>query len=168
MDNVKIENDHYLEQRLKTFAEFNPSPIILLNFLGEIVFVNLSARTQFPTLTSLGSHHPILLLLFQQLKKMMPINNETVIWSQDINYLNSVFEQQIFVLQNQNTIFINMYDVTDKKQLEDETQFLNQHLEQRINDIIEKTTLLLGTQLTNEQKDIIEAIQHSYKNLLSK
>lgn len=120
MDKINKEFDHSLEHRLKLFAEINPNPIILLNFLGEIIFLNLSARTQFPTIAAEGKHHAILSMIIQELKKYPLSGKELIVFSQDIKYLDTTYEQQIFAIHENDTIFIYMIDMTEKKRFEDE------------------------------------------------
>jgi len=117
MDSI-TKGVHALEHRLKLFAEFNPNPIILLNLLGEIIYINLAARTQFPTITAVGIHHPVLSVLVQELKKNKPDGKVFTIFSQDVTYFANTYEQQIFLIPDNDTIFVYMYDVTEKNRFE--------------------------------------------------
>lgn len=62
------------------FTEWNPNPIIVLNLLNEIIYLNLAARTQFPSLSNLGTKHPILLSLPDQFKNLSKNSQELIVF----------------------------------------------------------------------------------------
>lgn len=134
------KNDQDLLGRLSFFAEWSPNPIIGLNMLGEFVYLNLTARTQFPTLTTLSQEHPILSGLTDKISQFSQHEEGLVVFSRDISYLNSIYEQQVFMFPEKDGVFIYLYDVTDKRRLEKNLNKINEELEQRV---IERTKELL-------------------------
>jgi len=121
---------HDFDSRLILFSEFNPNPIIGLNLLGEFIFVNLSARTQFPTLVRLGKKHPVLSVLIDELSEFKHGTEELIIFSRDVFYLNNIYDQQIFAMPKRNVIFIYMNDVTEQRHIEEELKLVNAKLEE--------------------------------------
>jgi len=136
MAKVTLTQDSNLDPRLSFFTEWNPNPIIGLNYLYEIIYMNFSARAQFPTLDNQGKHHPILVNLPEKLNKLLQKSDDLVLFSQDIFYLSRIYDQQIFVIPDKDAIFIYLHDVTDKRRMEENLKILNIELENRV---IERT-----------------------------
>ena len=114
MANKNHQDPRALEQ-LSFFNEFHPNPIIGLSLSFEIVYLNLSARIQFPSLSTEGTKHPILFKLIEEMKQLHPTGKDLIVYSQDVKYLDSVYEQQIFLIPHKDVIFIFMTDVTAKE-----------------------------------------------------
>ncbi|MHB1948049.1 MAG: ATP-binding protein, partial [Gammaproteobacteria bacterium] len=136
MAKITFNNDSGLDSRLTFFTEWNPNPIVGLNLNYDIIYLNLSARTQFPSLDNQGKHHPILLNLPEKLNKLLQNSSGLVLFTQDVFYLSRVYDQQIFIIPDKDTIFIYLNDVTDKRRMEDNLKSLNIELENRV---IERT-----------------------------
>lgn len=96
------------------FSEFHPNPIIGLDLSYEIIYLNLSARTQFPSIVSAGIKHPVLSILVKEFKKLKPNGKDLFVFSQNIRYFENIYEQQIFLMPNNDIIFIFMNEVTEK------------------------------------------------------
>lgn len=121
------------QERLAIFTEWNPSPIIELDMAGEIVYLNLAARAQFPTLKKMGLKHPIL----QGIKEKIPFTNDLeqsfIVFNHELSANDSIYEQQIFVIPEKNTIFIYITDITLRKKAENTITTINKDLESRVN-----------------------------------
>ncbi len=163
----KLDSNN-IEHKLAFFTEFNPNPIIALSLTGEIVYSNLSARTHFPSITSDGTSHPILLNLIKELKKFIPNGNGYGVFSQDVNYLDRIYEQQIFSISDKNMIFIYMSDITDRKQLEEIIRSINSNLEHRV---IERTKELQQSkelaELLAAKADVANRVKSSFLTMMS-
>jgi signal transduction histidine kinase len=145
MGNHLNKTNMNLDSKLNLFTEWNPNPIIGLNKIGEIIFLNFASRTQFPTLSSLGKKHVLLLGLMEKLIEFSSGPNELVVFNRDIQYLDKIYEQQVFSIPDNETVFIYMNDVTEKKLFETQLGIINADLERRV---IERTH-----ELENAKKD---------------
>lgn len=132
---VKISDDvpHSLQERFKIFCDWNPHPIIALNLSGNIVYYNLAARTQFLKLANFGVDHPIFSGLMNKIAGLLQDPSDLVVFSQEVTYLDSIYDQQIFAVPKKNSIFIYMNEITEKKHIEEELRSLNIELEGRVN-----------------------------------
>jgi len=175
------------------FTEWNPNPIIQLNLDGEVIYLNLAARGRFPTLMNAGLRHPVIFGLKDKVHHLMQVKGEFVTFYQEVNFLNSVYEEQVFSVAGRDSIFIHITDITAKKRIEAELK-RSQELEEKnkleqersriknefltnlshelrtpLNAILGFSELLhderLGT-LNDEQKDALHKVLLSGKNLL--
>lgn len=133
MDKFIDLNDKNLISRIAFFPEWSPNPIVCLNLLGEFIYLNLSARTQFPTLSDQGRIHPILSGLADKFSQFKREREGFVVFSRDISYANVIYEQQVFAIIEKDCVFIYMNDVTDKKSLEENLKKTNAELQHRVN-----------------------------------
>lgn len=130
--NNMINDKKNLKERLLNFTEWNPNPIIELGLNEKITYLNLAARTQFPTLLTDKKDHPILQGIKHQIIEMMSDSMEIVIYAREISFSNNHYEQQIFAIPGGKSIFIFMTDITARKKAEDELKEMNVELERRV------------------------------------
>jgi signal transduction histidine kinase/CheY-like chemotaxis protein len=156
MENTFDEQSSHKKNQLADFTEWNPNPIIELNLSGEIVYLNLAARAQFPTLYITGHKHPILSDINDQIAGLIQGNSDFIVFAREIEYLNNIYEQHVFSIPGTNYIFIHMTEITARKHAEAQIIKFNKELEQRV---AERTTEL---QITNEElrhsKEIAETL----------
>lgn len=117
--------DKNLISKIAFFPEWSPNPIICLNLLGEFIYLNLSARTQFPTLSELGKNHPILSGLADKFGPFKHEREGFIVFSRDISFASAIYEQQVFGIPEKDCVFIYMTDVTDTKCLEENLKQVN-------------------------------------------
>lgn len=107
--------DH--RDRLANFAELNTHPIIELNTLGEVVYLNPVARNEFPDMIEKGLAHPLLQGLQKLILDFLPNqHNEMIIFNREISLADKNFDQQLFVLPNSG-IYIFIIDITERNKL---------------------------------------------------
>jgi two-component system sensor histidine kinase/response regulator len=126
------ENINNHQAQLAIFTEWNPSPIIELTLAGEIVYLNLAARAQFPNLPIVGLKHPLLSGLIEKVTHIMHGLKNLIVFSQEVYFSNHIYEQDILVIPEKNSIFIYITDITLRKQAEEEIITVNKALEQRV------------------------------------
>lgn len=108
----------YLQkEKLNMFLDWTISPILELNFSGEIRYLNLAIRSQFPDLRKLGKNHPLLVGLLEEISALQE-GSKLIVFSRDINYLQHSYEQQIFSIPELNSIFICVNEVTQSKKIQ--------------------------------------------------
>jgi PAS domain S-box-containing protein len=113
----KKENIEERIDRLASFPELNPSPIVEIDLMGQVQYLNLSAQKLFPDLRSKGSKHPWI-AEFEQLTALVK-------WDPKKSHLrekrvrDSWYQQMIYYTPEWNRIRIYGYDVTHQKRAED-------------------------------------------------
>lgn len=150
---------------LEGFTEWNPNPIIEMNSKGELTYTNLAARAQFPSLLKEGSKHPVLAGLHKELGSLVKLSGKFVVFSRELSYLNSVYEQQLFSYADKKTFYIYTNDITSRKRAEEELNKRNMELAQTtyiLNALLESTIdylnqLRINTELEEQNKLIQEA-----------
>ena len=96
--------------------EINPQPIIELNLVGKILYLNPAALYQFPELDQMEINHPLLRQLLMQLISLVnPIRN---IFMREVKINGKVFEQVIHFMPWNEVIRIHISDITKQKQAE--------------------------------------------------
>lgn len=111
------------ELQLANFAELNPNPIIELGLDGEILYANLTARTQFPDLFSAGLAHPILSGLEKIIQDFHPNQqSEFIVYNREVTFKSKSYEQQIFALPGTG-IYIYIIDITEQNLLKSQAHF---------------------------------------------
>lgn len=115
-------------QRLATFPEENPNPVIELNFDGQTTYLNPVAQTRFPELWALGCNHP----LMQNLRfpfVAAPEEARSFI-VREIQVGESVYEQKVCYMGEAHRSHIRIYvhDITRRKRAEETNQMLLKRL----------------------------------------
>jgi signal transduction histidine kinase len=149
MSDIAGSDKEYQEDAVSIFTEWNPSPIIELNLAGKAVYLNLAARTQFPSLVNAGAQHPILFGILEKIDLLIQDTKNFIVYEQEISYANTTYEQQIFVIPEKGSICIYMFDITARRRAEEEVKTINKELEQRV---VQRTKEL------NQEKEIAEQL----------
>lgn len=121
LENTLIIEEQNLNHKLKnadlsklaSFSELSPNPIIELDFLGNITYLNPAANLKFENLLTLKLKHPLLLgLNFNNQGK------QGKLLIREVKIQESLFEQYIHYLSEDNQIRIYIHDITERKQAE--------------------------------------------------
>ncbi len=99
--------------RLEAFTELNPRPIILIDFKGNVLDINPSARKLFPTLQSEGAKHPYL----AHLKEAVAfLKKEKKPFRKQLEIGGELFKQIFYYVPNFKLIHIyGSYDISRKE-----------------------------------------------------
>ncbi|NUN64043.1 EAL domain-containing protein [Pseudanabaena biceps] len=102
--------------QFKASPEINSQPIIELNLVGKILYLNPAVLSQFPDLDSFGLNHPLLKeLLLQLIPLVNPVQN---IFVREVAINGKVFEEVIHFMPWNEVIRIYVSDITKQKQAE--------------------------------------------------
>ena len=113
--------------QLATFPELNPNPIMEVDFLGSIHYLNRAAQQLFPDLQTLGLQHAWLqgwdstVALFQKKGKATHVR--------EIQIGDSWYEQSIYCLPERRRIRIYGLDITEHRRMEGELKQAHELLE---------------------------------------
>src|SRR5579862_99589 len=115
-------------QRLATFPEENPNPVIEMNFAGTTIYLNPVAQVRFPDLWQLHLAHPLVQGL--HFPFVADVNGAPSHVVREIQVGDSVYEQKICYMgePHGNHIRIYVHDVTRRKHAEETNQKLLKRL----------------------------------------
>ena len=94
-------------------ADANPSPIIEVDFQGQIVYLNAAAKIKFPDLNKLQALHPILQNLVGERTP-----KEGTSFVREIQIENSFFEQHIHYLKESECLRSYLFEITKYRKRE--------------------------------------------------
>ncbi|ACK71527.1 diguanylate cyclase/phosphodiesterase [Gloeothece citriformis PCC 7424] len=115
------EENIYQEEdlnRLASFPELSPNPIIEISFQGEITYINPAANLQFNNLQQLQLDHPILMGLLDQSK-----NTQGNLLLREVQVEESIYEQYVHYLPNHQLIRSYLFDITERKRTEQKLKY---------------------------------------------
>jgi len=96
--------------------ELNPQPIIELNLVGKILYLNPTALYQFPELDDMQLNHPLLQNLLTQLTPLVtPVRN---FFTREVEINGKVFEEVIHFMPWNEVVRVHISDITKQKQAE--------------------------------------------------
>lgn len=99
--------------KLASFAELSPNPIIELDFSGKITYLNPAANLNFENLLNLTIKHPLLLGLNLNYQ-----DQQGKLLTREVEIAEKIFEEYVHYLSENNRIRIYIYDITQRKQAE--------------------------------------------------
>lgn len=102
------------EAKSASFADLNPNPVIESDIEGNIVYLNLAAKTNFKNIKEKGISHPLLKGLHN---KCSNINGKLFI--REVQVLDRTFQQTAHYLSESEIVRSYLLDLTEKKQLEE-------------------------------------------------
>jgi len=109
----------YVHKTINQFIaspELNPQPIIELNLVGKILYLNPAALSQFPNLEEMRINHPLLQELLVQLLPL--VNPARKFFIREVSINDKVFEEIIHFMTWNEVIRLHIADVTNQKQAE--------------------------------------------------
>lgn len=111
-------------QRLASFPELSPIPIIEVSRNGEINYCNPSARESFAQIESSGNDHPALSNLPLMIEKVTQSERPLV---RSIEIDGMVYEQQFSYVRDNDVVRIYSWDITEIRDMADEMEYFATH-----------------------------------------
>jgi DNA-binding response OmpR family regulator len=122
--------------RLASFPRLNPSPVIELDFAGDISFLNPAAERMFPELAALGQSHPLLQGSMEMIRVLRHgQSQEGTITEKALE--ETTYELHISYVQDINRMRIYADDITERKHAEQELQRYSAELEKKNRELLE-------------------------------
>lgn len=107
-------------QRLASFPELSPNPIIEFDFNGQITYTNPAANLCFEEL--LGSNYSNINPLIEGLNSENHLRNRDLI-IREIKLKDKYFEQYVHYLTKENVIRTYIFDITERKHSEEKLKY---------------------------------------------
>jgi signal transduction histidine kinase len=114
LEDLEIKNREL--ERLASFPENNPSPVLEVSRHGELNYANKAAAEHFPTLMETGANHPVLLDLHSVLMEFEEESKPYVI--RETAIAGKIFQKYISWVPGSEVLRIYVFDITEKKRLE--------------------------------------------------
>ena len=113
------EKEKYLAH-LASFPEANPNPVLEVDFTGDLLYVNSSAKKLFPDLESRGIQHP----WFQDWNslRLLAQGNLEDSRSREVSIDTDWFEQKIYLSREKNSLRFYGFNITERKRAEKAVQ----------------------------------------------
>ncbi|MEA5510578.1 EAL domain-containing protein [Crocosphaera sp. UHCC 0190] len=106
-------HSHVDLSKFASLIELSPNPILEINYEGNITYANSSAKLQFPDLKQAQLDHPILQELIDNHQ-----DRQGNLLVREIKISESIFEQHVHYLPQENLIRSYLFDVTQRKEAE--------------------------------------------------
>ena len=100
--------------RLASFPELSPTPIIEINYEGEITYINAAGIFKFKDILIAKTEHPVLAGLIPENK-----NQHGGLIRREIQIENEYFDEYIHYLVERKLIRIYLFDLTQRRQAEE-------------------------------------------------
>ncbi len=107
---------HEIINQFISSPELNPQPIIELNLIGKILYLNPAALCQFPDLEEMQINHPLLQELLNQIIPL--VNPICKFFMREIMINGNIFEEIIHFMPSNEVIRIHICDVTKQRKAE--------------------------------------------------
>jgi PAS domain S-box-containing protein len=103
-------------QRLASFPEQDPNPIVEFDLNGIIRYVNPTARAMFPDIMELQREHPVLGRIWGNMEILMEKPGKVL--SREVEHGGEVYEQAVVYLPEVRLIRMFCYRITERKRAE--------------------------------------------------
>ena len=131
--------------RLASFPQLNPNPVVEVDWAGHIHYLNPAAVRLFPELEKAGLEHPWLTDLEKMVDMLESEQNKTHV--RELKLGVTWYQQTIQSVMEKTRLRIYGFDITDRKQMEEELKKSRDELEIRVQE------------RTAELMDVVEALQ---------
>lgn len=111
--------------RLASIPELNPNPIIEINLIGTITYLNPAALRQFPTIYKIGLHHPVLDGLLPSIDGLNDDKREFFV--REVEWEERVLEQFVHYIPSSDLVRSYIADITDRKRAQQIIQYQAAH-----------------------------------------
>ena len=111
-----VEVGHFSEAallRLASFPELLPNPIIEINLVGKVTYLNPTAIYSFPDIQEVGLKHPILSGLIDAVQ-----NEKKELFVREVEVGSAIFEQSVHYITESRAIRSYLVDITERKRAE--------------------------------------------------
>jgi PAS domain S-box-containing protein len=146
-DITEQKHSEDIQNWLSSFPERNPSPVVEVDFDGNVHYLNLAARRAFPDLQERRYEHPWLRGMEKVIEEFKNGIPETII--RDVMIRDTYFQQTISCIIDSQRVRIYSSDITGRVKAEDALRLARDELGARVQ---ERTQELVTTnkQLQNE------------------
>jgi diguanylate cyclase (GGDEF)-like protein len=107
---------HEIINQFISSPELNPQPIIELNLMGKILYLNPAALSQFPDLEEIQINHPLLQELLNQIIPL--VNPICKFFMREVMINGNIFEEIIHFMPSNEVIRVHICDVTKQRKAE--------------------------------------------------
>ncbi len=109
-------------QRLASFPELTPHPIVEIDFQGNITYLNPTASLKFETIKEEHLNHPVLVDLIPQM-----LNTQGHLLLREIKVGKIAYDQYVHYLADNQLIRSYLFEATQRKRSEASLQYRNFH-----------------------------------------
>lgn len=125
----QLEDNDASLVRLASFPEMILNPIIEVDSIGQITYLNPAATKQFPNLPHQHLQHPVLEGLVEHVQE-----SEEAFFEREVTHEGCIYNQSVHYLESSELIRIYLLDITEKK----ETQAALHNSERKFREVLQK------------------------------
>jgi len=144
-------------QRLASFPEKNPNPVIEVSIEGEVSYVNPLARERFPDLPALGPKHP----LIDGLPKIIQrIKRTQLPYDREVKIRGFIYRQNIVLLPESGLVRLFIHDITTLRELQSRIQRNLAELEKAHQELTDAQLQLVESERRAALSQLVAGIAH--------